>query len=275
MIEAVSTDIAPAVALFPRALPSPVPSPLRGGTVPRIHLLRRLVAARDVPVVLLTAHAGYGKTTLATEWAHRDERPFAWFSCADEGAARRARRALDEAQRSARPQVIVVDDAQRADAATTSALLNEARRLAVRDHAGAAVAHRSRRADGPSARAPPGAGAHLAGPGDEPAGGRDALRRGGREAHRRAGRPAARVHAGLARRALPRRDGGRRAARRRGRGRALRRRRPGGRRLLQRRVARRRSTRTTRPSCAAPHCCASSAARCATRCSTCAARPPA
>ena len=34
----------------------------------------------DVPVVLLSAPAGYGKTTLLALWRHRDERPFAWVS---------------------------------------------------------------------------------------------------------------------------------------------------------------------------------------------------
>ena len=33
-----------------------------------------------VPLVTLTAPAGYGKTTLAAQWAERDPRPFAWLS---------------------------------------------------------------------------------------------------------------------------------------------------------------------------------------------------
>ena len=36
--------------------------------------------ARDVPVALLIAPAGYGKTTLLSEWATRDDRPFAWVT---------------------------------------------------------------------------------------------------------------------------------------------------------------------------------------------------
>ena len=45
--------------------------------VPRPELVRRLVAARDVPVVLVVAPAGYGKTILLSQWAHADSRRFA------------------------------------------------------------------------------------------------------------------------------------------------------------------------------------------------------
>ena len=48
--------------------------------VPRERLVRRLLDARDVPVALLIAPAGYGKTTLLSEWATRDDRPFAWVT---------------------------------------------------------------------------------------------------------------------------------------------------------------------------------------------------
>jgi LuxR family maltose regulon positive regulatory protein len=34
----------------------------------------------QVPVALVVAPAGYGKTSLLTEWAERDERPFAWIA---------------------------------------------------------------------------------------------------------------------------------------------------------------------------------------------------
>jgi LuxR family transcriptional regulator, maltose regulon positive regulatory protein len=50
------------------------------GLVDRERLVRRLLDARDVPVILLVAPAGYGKTTLLSQWAERDERPFAWVS---------------------------------------------------------------------------------------------------------------------------------------------------------------------------------------------------
>src|SRR5690242_20251216 len=36
----------------------------RGGWVPRDRLVRRLMSARDTPLVLVVAPAGYGKTTL-------------------------------------------------------------------------------------------------------------------------------------------------------------------------------------------------------------------
>ncbi len=48
--------------------------------VPRERLVRQLAEARDVPVALLIAPAGYGKTTLLSEWATRDDRPFAWVT---------------------------------------------------------------------------------------------------------------------------------------------------------------------------------------------------
>ena len=54
--------------------------PLRPGIVDRPALVDRLLSMTDVPVVLLSAPAGYGKTTLLALWRHRDERPFAWVS---------------------------------------------------------------------------------------------------------------------------------------------------------------------------------------------------
>ena len=50
------------------------------GLVARDRLVRRLMDARDVPLALLAAPAGYGKTTTLLEWAQRDERPFAWIA---------------------------------------------------------------------------------------------------------------------------------------------------------------------------------------------------
>jgi LuxR family transcriptional regulator, maltose regulon positive regulatory protein len=50
------------------------------GFVPRRRLVRRLIASRQTPVVLLAAPTGYGKTSLLSEWAEVDERVFAWVT---------------------------------------------------------------------------------------------------------------------------------------------------------------------------------------------------
>lgn len=54
-----------------------VPS-LREATVARDDLVARLRSAREMPVVLLAAPGGYGKTTTVALWAEADDRPFAW-----------------------------------------------------------------------------------------------------------------------------------------------------------------------------------------------------
>ncbi|HEX6460812.1 MAG TPA: LuxR C-terminal-related transcriptional regulator [Thermoleophilaceae bacterium] len=46
--------------------------------VPRSNLVARLAGAADVPLSLLVAPAGYGKTTLLGEWGRSSRRPFAW-----------------------------------------------------------------------------------------------------------------------------------------------------------------------------------------------------
>jgi LuxR family maltose regulon positive regulatory protein len=53
---------------------------LRPGIVDRPALLDGLTASSHAPVVLVSAPAGYGKTTLLALWGERDERPFAWVS---------------------------------------------------------------------------------------------------------------------------------------------------------------------------------------------------
>ncbi len=53
---------------------------LRPGIVDRPALVDGLRAAAHAPVVVLSAPAGYGKTTLLAQWQQRDERPFAWVS---------------------------------------------------------------------------------------------------------------------------------------------------------------------------------------------------
>ena len=56
---------------------------MRPGTVPRPGLVNRLRAARDHRLVTLVAPAGYGKTTLLSQWAERDARRFAWVTLDD------------------------------------------------------------------------------------------------------------------------------------------------------------------------------------------------
>jgi LuxR family maltose regulon positive regulatory protein len=56
------------------------PPPLRPGSVARTALVNRLRAAGAFPIVLVVGPAGYGKTTLLSQWAARDARPFAWVS---------------------------------------------------------------------------------------------------------------------------------------------------------------------------------------------------
>ena len=54
--------------------------PRRPGIVDRPLLLDGLVSAAHAPVVLVSAPAGYGKTTLLALRRERDQRPFAWVS---------------------------------------------------------------------------------------------------------------------------------------------------------------------------------------------------
>ncbi|HEY2600252.1 MAG TPA: LuxR C-terminal-related transcriptional regulator [Thermoleophilaceae bacterium] len=65
--------------------------------------MRRLLAARAAPLVLLAAPAGYGKTTLLHEWAEEDGRPFAWVDLdgADSGPGRLLRTVVRAARDAA------------------------------------------------------------------------------------------------------------------------------------------------------------------------------
>ena len=53
---------------------------MRPGTVPRSPLIERLARGDSRPVVSLVAPAGYGKTTLLSQWAERSGQAFAWVS---------------------------------------------------------------------------------------------------------------------------------------------------------------------------------------------------
>ena len=58
--------------------------PVRPEVVPRPRLLERLNAGLDRKLTLVSAPAGYGKTTLISAWLHTADVPFAWLSL-DEG----------------------------------------------------------------------------------------------------------------------------------------------------------------------------------------------
>jgi LuxR family transcriptional regulator, maltose regulon positive regulatory protein len=81
--------------------------------VPRPRLVRRLSEARDAPFVLLVAPAGYGKTTLLSEWAACDGRRFAWIdlSAGDHDAARLIASMKRIVHDTRPPSVLVVDNA--------------------------------------------------------------------------------------------------------------------------------------------------------------------
>src|ERR671936_1029980 len=51
--------------------------------IPRARLVRTLLSAPDTPLVLIVAPAGYGKTSLLSEWSIEDRRPFAWVTLRD------------------------------------------------------------------------------------------------------------------------------------------------------------------------------------------------
>src|SRR5574341_1506751 len=54
--------------------------PLRSSLVPRRRLIARLDAGLDGRLTLISASAGYGKTTLVTEWLQAGEHRVAWLS---------------------------------------------------------------------------------------------------------------------------------------------------------------------------------------------------
>jgi LuxR family maltose regulon positive regulatory protein len=50
----------------------------------RGQIVDRLLESADIPVILVTAPAGYGKTTVVRQWSEEDPRPFAWLSLDDD-----------------------------------------------------------------------------------------------------------------------------------------------------------------------------------------------
>ena len=99
-----------------RLLPPSRPS----GLVPRSRAVRRLLEAREVPVALLVAPAGYGKTTVLSEWDERDSRPFAWVGLdADTGQPARLLASIAAALEVSEPVgrgVLTAISSQRPDA---------------------------------------------------------------------------------------------------------------------------------------------------------------
>src|SRR5579859_4266624 len=54
--------------------------PVRGRLLPRAPLIERLNQGGALPLVLLSAGAGFGKTTLLSAWASQYPHPVAWLS---------------------------------------------------------------------------------------------------------------------------------------------------------------------------------------------------
>jgi LuxR family maltose regulon positive regulatory protein len=85
------------------------PPRLRRGTVRRDRLVRLLMQSGHVPLVLVRAPAGYGKTTLLCQWSQRDRRRFVWAGpeiAATESALEVATRAFGA---FGGPSVLVLD----------------------------------------------------------------------------------------------------------------------------------------------------------------------
>jgi LuxR family maltose regulon positive regulatory protein len=53
---------------------------MRPGTVPRLSLIERLAGGDRCPIVSVVAPAGYGKTTLLSQWTERNRQAFVWVS---------------------------------------------------------------------------------------------------------------------------------------------------------------------------------------------------
>ncbi|HMN99348.1 MAG TPA: LuxR C-terminal-related transcriptional regulator [Miltoncostaeaceae bacterium] len=84
---------------------------VRAGDVVRDALVERLVAAEDVPLVVVEAPAGYGKTTLLSHWADADARAFAWVDPHRRVGPDVAEAVAAATPRGPEPVVLVLDDA--------------------------------------------------------------------------------------------------------------------------------------------------------------------
>ena len=113
-MEPASTAVLPAAHRFRRRDAAGCRPPTRPrGLVARPRLVRRLSEARDAQFVLLVAPAGYGKTTLLSEWAACDGRRFAWIDlAAGDNDSERLLAAVRRTVHDGRaPTVLVVDNA--------------------------------------------------------------------------------------------------------------------------------------------------------------------
>lgn len=100
------------------------------GLIPRPRLVRRLAAARAVPVVLVVGPAGYGKTLLLDEWARIDGRRFVWVTAREaDNDPDQLRRTLADAGVAAdglaRGQVLVLDGLQAIHAREALAVVSD------------------------------------------------------------------------------------------------------------------------------------------------------
>ena len=104
---------------------SGVPPPrLRRGIVRRERLIRTLVQSADIPLVLVRAPAGYGKTTLLRQWSQRDGRRFVWMDPEASGDDDAPARAAAMMRGAPAASVLVMDDTElRGDAEAVQTLI--------------------------------------------------------------------------------------------------------------------------------------------------------
>ena len=103
----------------------------RGGFLARPRLLERLTEGTASELTLVCAPAGFGKTALLADWAHRSQQPAAWLSL-DEGDNdpgrfwRYAATALDQVRAGIGQQLdVLLDPPPRSFEAVVTALVNQ------------------------------------------------------------------------------------------------------------------------------------------------------